>query len=118
MKFLLVDDSKVAAQQLGNIIKDVEGWEVVGTAGNGAEAIKLYAELKPDVVCMDIVMPVMDGLQALRTLLSRDPEAKVVVISSVGGVGDKVVEALKFGAKSVVSKPFEPEQVKEVLKSL
>jgi len=118
MKVLIVDDSKTTAKQLGQIIDELEGFEVIDIASNGAEALKLYKQLSPDIVCLDIVMPVMNGLQALRTLLQQDPQAKVVVISSIGGVGGKVVEALKLGAKSVISKPFEPQQVKEALESL
>ncbi|MCP4606586.1 MAG: response regulator [Proteobacteria bacterium] len=115
MKILIVEDSKTAAQQLSQIISGLPGFEVIGIAGNGAEGLKLFKQLSPDIICMDIVMPVMDGLQSLRAILQQDSDAKVVVISSVGGVGGKVVEALKFGAKSVISKPFEPDQVREAL---
>ena len=118
MRVLLVDDSKTTAKQLGQIVNDIPNFEVVDIATNGAEALKLYKQHSPDIVCMDIVMPVMNGLQALRGMLSQDPNAKVVVISSVGGVGGKVVEALKLGAKSVISKPFEAEQIREVLEAL
>ncbi len=118
MKVLIVDDSKTTAKQLELIIEELSGFEVIATASTGIEALKLFKQLSPDIICMDIVMPVMDGLQALRAILKQDKEAKVVVISSVGGVGGKVVEALKFGAKSVLSKPFEPEQVREILEAL
>lgn len=117
-KVLLVDDSVTIAKQLQKIIDDSGIFEVVGHAKNGIEGINLYTSLRPDIVCMDIVMPEMDGLQAVRTLMSIDKEAKIVVISSVGGVGDKVMEAIKFGAKNVISKPFEPETIIGILKNL
>jgi two-component system, chemotaxis family, chemotaxis protein CheY len=118
MKVLLVDDSKTTAKQLSQIIEKIPGYEIVDIAVNGAEAVKLYHKHNPDIVCMDIVMPVMDGLQALQSILQRDSAAKVIVISSLGGVGDKVVEAIRLGAKSVISKPFTPEQIQAALKSL
>jgi two-component system chemotaxis response regulator CheY len=118
MKVLIVEDSKTTAKQLKLIIDEFPGFEVIATASTGVEGIKLFKQLSPDIVCMDIVMPVMNGLQALRAILQQDSEAKVVVISSVGGVGGKVVEALKFGAKNVLSKPFEPEQIREILEAL
>jgi two-component system chemotaxis response regulator CheY len=65
---------------------------------------------------MDIVMPMMDGLQSLRTLVRLDPQARVIVISSVGGVAQKVEEAIRLGARSVISKPFEQEKIRETLK--
>ena len=118
MKVLLVEDSKTTAKQLGQIIEKMPGYEIIDIAVNGAEAVKLYNKYSPDIVCMDIVMPVMDGLQALRSILQEDSAAKVIVISSLGGVGDKVVEAIRIGAKSVISKPFTPEQIQDVLQSL
>jgi two-component system chemotaxis response regulator CheY len=118
MRVLVVDDSVTAARQLGDIIAQISGCEVVEIARNGAEAIKLYQQLSPDVVCMDIVMPVMDGLQAMRVILQRDKTAKVVIVSSIGGVADKAVEALKFGAKSIISKPFQPEEIRKTLQAL
>ncbi len=117
-KVLLVDDSVTIAKQLQKIIDDSGIFEVVGHAKNGIEGIKFYTSLKPDIVCMDLVMPEMDGLQALRALMSINKEARIVVISSVGGVGDKVMEAIKFGAKNVISKPFESETIISILKSL
>lgn len=117
-KVLLVDDSGAIVKQLQKILEDSGIFEVVGHAKNGIEGIKLYTSLKPDVVCMDLIMPEMDGLQAIRAIVNFDKTAKIVVISSAAGVGDKVMEAIKFGAKNVISKPFEPEKIIEILKNL
>lgn len=117
-KVLLVDDSAAIARQLQKIVEETEGFEVVGHAKNGIEGIKLFMSLKPDVIFMDIVMPEMDGLQAIRSIKNLDKDAKILVISSAGGVGEKVAEALKFGALSVVPKPFNPNHVKEILSGL
>lgn len=117
-KVLVVDDSIAIARQLTKLVESFGGYEVVGHAKNGAEAVKLFKSLQPDVILMDIVMPMMDGIQSLRTLLRLDPDAKVVMISSMGGVGAKVEEALRLGAMSVVSKPFEPERVRAALEKL
>jgi len=114
-KVLVVDDSIAIARQLTKMVEGFGGYQVVGHAKNGAEAVKLFKTLGPDIVLLDIVMPMMDGLQSLRTLMRLDPEAKVIVISSVGGVGQKVEEAIRLGARSVVSKPFEEDKVKAVL---
>ena len=117
-KVLLVDDSAAIVKQLQKILEDSGIFEVIGHAKNGIEAIKLYTSSKPDIVCMDLIMPEMDGLQAIRTIVNLDKTAKIVVISSAAGVGDKIMEAIKFGAKNVISKPFEPEKIIEVLKNL
>jgi two-component system chemotaxis response regulator CheY len=114
-KVLVVDDSIAIARQLTKMVEGFGGYQVVGHAKNGAEAVKLFKTLSPDIVLLDIVMPMIDGLQSLRTLMRLDPEAKVIVISSVGGVGQKVEEAIRLGARSVISKPFEEEKVKSIL---
>ena len=114
-RILVVDDSIVAAQQISGVLNDIPDYEVVGHARNGAEALKLYGQLSPDVVMMDLVMPVMDGLQALRALRGMDAAVRVIVVSSVGGVESKVTEALRFGAAAVVVKPFEADKVKEAI---
>jgi two-component system chemotaxis response regulator CheY len=67
---------------------------------------------------MDLVMPEMDGLQAIRSIMGIDKNARILVISSAGGVGEKVVEALRFGAKNVLTKPFEAETVVSILEKL
>ena len=110
-RVLVVDDSSVAAQQITSILQGAGGYEVVGHAKNGAEALKLYAQMQPDIVLMDLVMPVMDGLQALRALRGINPDVRVIVLSSVGGVESKATEALRFGAAAVVLKPVEADKV-------
>ncbi len=117
-KVLLVDDSIAIAKQLTLLVEESGQFEVVGHALNGIEGIKLFINAKPDVVFMDLVMPEMDGLQAIRSIRNLDKDAKIVVISSAGGVGGKVEDALKFGALTVISKPFDPEKIAEVLKGV
>ena len=113
---LIVDDSIAVARQMEKIITESGEFSAIGHAKNGLEAIKLYKELQPDIVCMDMNMPVMDGLTALRTLVALNKEVKVIMITSLGGVGDKFTEALKLGAKNVISKPFEADVVLKVLR--
>jgi two-component system chemotaxis response regulator CheY len=117
-KVLLVDDSVAIARQLTKLVQELGDYEVVAHARNGAEAVKLFKTAAPDVVLMDIVMPMMDGIQSLRTLLRLDPAAKVVMVSSLGGVGAKVEEAIRLGARAVISKPFEADRIRGVLDSL
>ena len=117
-KVLVVDDSIATIRQLTKLINGFGDYEIVGHAKNGAEGVKMYKSLQPDVVLLDIVMPMMDGIQSLRTLLRLDPDAKVVMISSMGGVGAKVEEAIRLGARNIVSKPFDPEVVRSVLEKL
>lgn len=117
-RVLIVDDSIAVARQLQKILVDSGKFEAAGHARDGAEAIKMHQEQHPDIICMDMNMPGMDGLTALRGLIALDPAAKVVMITSLGGVSDKFAEALKLGAKNVISKPFEPEQVLQILTKL
>lgn len=117
-KVLVVDDSLSVARQLEKIINESGDFICVGHAKNGADAIKMNHSENPDIICMDMNMPGMDGLTALRSLAVLDKEVKVIMVTSLGGVGDKFAEALKLGAKSVISKPFEAETVLTVLRSL
>ncbi|MGE4344041.1 MAG: response regulator, partial [Geoalkalibacter sp.] len=82
----------------------------------GAEAIKVNQSEDPDLICMDMNMPVMDGLTALRNIVAMDRNVKVVMVTSLGGVGEKFTEAIKLGAKNVISKPFEAETVLQTLR--
>lgn len=110
-RVLIVDDSLVVAKQLKSALGDSSAFEIVGHARNGAHALKLFADQRPDLVLLDLVMPIMDGMQALRALRGIDPDVRVLVISSMGGVEAKVTEALRLGAKGVVTKPIEAEEV-------
>ena len=117
-KVLVVDDSLSVARQLEKIISESGEFKCVGHAKNGAEAIKMNHAEDPDIICMDMNMPGMDGLTALRSLSMLDKEVKVVMVTSLGGVGDKFTEALKLGAKNVISKPFEADDVLKILRGL
>ena len=117
-KVLLVDDSLAVARQLQGIVDSTDGFEVVGHAKNGIEAIKMFMSLRPDLTFMDIVMPEMDGLQAIRSIKNLDRDARILVVSSAGGVSEKVTEALRFGAMTVVPKPFDPEKIRELLRGI
>lgn len=117
-KILIVDDSITVARQLEKIIGGAGDFLVVGHAKNGVEAIKMNQTEQPDIICMDMNMPGMDGITALRTLVSLKPGIKVVMVTSLGGVGDKFAEAMKLGARAVISKPFEAEGILQVLRGL
>jgi len=117
-KVLVVDDSLSVARQLEKIIADSGEFTCIGHAKNGAEAIKMNHIENPEIICMDMNMPGMDGLTALRSLVLLDKEVQVVMVTSLGGVGDKFTEALKLGAKNVISKPFEAENVLRILREL
>jgi len=106
---LLVDDSRTVLAQLENAVEASEKAEIVGTASNGAEAVQKASELKPDLVIMDIVMPDIDGLAALRLFQAKQPEIRVVMLSSVGGMASKAEEAFRLGAVQVLGKPVDDE---------
>ena len=110
---LIVDDSRTSRKILMGILEG-EGYEVVGEATNGQEGYDRYVELKPDVVTMDITMPVLDGIEALKKIKSEYPDAKVVMVTAAGQK-TKMVEAVQNGASEFVSKPFEPEQLKKII---
>jgi len=117
-KVLIVDDSITVARQLEKIITSTGEFEVIAQAKNGAEAIGVYQSKHPDIVCMDMNMPVIDGMTALRSLMALDRNANIVMVTSLGGVGDKYTEALKLGARNVISKPFQAEDVLRILRAL
>lgn len=117
-RVLIVDDSIAVARQLEKIVAGSGEFQVVGHAKNGLEALKMHREEKPDMILMDMNMPQMDGLTALRSLVAIDAQVKVIMITSLGGVGDKYTEALRLGARNVISKPFETETVLQMLREL
>lgn len=112
-KILLVDDSKTSRKILRSILEE-DGHEVIGEAINGEEGIKKYKELHPDITTMDITMPVMDGLEALRLIMEFDKNAKVVMVTAAGQK-TKMVDAVKYGAIEFLAKPFEASQIIEII---
>ncbi len=117
-KFLIVDDSRVAAHVLGEIVNGIAGCEVAAHAKSGEEALELYDQHKPDMVTMDLSMPGMGGMEAIRQLIAKDPQARIVVVSSLGGAQDKLLEALEAGALSVISKPYDEDKAVALFKKL
>lgn len=117
-RILIVDDSLVAGLFLQRLLDEDGRYQVVSHARNGAEALQQYRQHSPELVILDLVMPVMDGLSALRALMATAPDAKVLVVSSVGGVSNLADEALRLGAVGVIQKPFEWEEVSSRLEAV
>ncbi len=116
-KILIVDDAAFMRMMLKNILGS-NGHEVVGEAADGVQSVEKYEQLKPDLVTMDIVMPVMDGIEATREIMQSYPDAKIVMCTAVGQQA-KVLEAMKAGAKGYIIKPFQaPKVVEEIGKVL
>ena len=112
-KVLVVDDALFMRTTLSKMLQEW-GFEVVAQAANGREAVNLYKEHLPDLVTMDVSMPVMSGIEALKLIMQDDPEAKVIMITALGQQR-VIVDALENGAKDFITKPFQPENLKEVL---
>ena len=113
---LVVDDAIFMRTMIGDILKQA-GFEVVGEASSGVEAVHQYKELKPDLVTMDIVMPDMGGIDAVREIIKEDPKARILMCSAMGQQG-LVVEAIQAGARDFVVKPFQPSRVIEAVQRL
>lgn len=111
-RIMVVDDAAFMRVRLKNVLGE-QGHEVI-EASNGAEAVTLYEQQRPDLVLMDITMPEMDGISALRAIRDKDPDAKVIMCSALGQERT-VIEAIKSGAKDFIVKPFQPERVIEAV---
>ncbi len=112
-RILITDDAAFMRMQLKNIFESL-GHEVVGEAENGLVAIKLYDQLKPDLVTMDITMPEMTGVEALKAIKKNDPNATIVMCSAMGQQ-QMVLEAIQAGAKDFIVKPFDQERIKQTI---
>jgi two-component system chemotaxis response regulator CheY len=110
---LICDDALFMRTMLADILKGA-GFEVLGEAQTGAEAVARYKELKPDLVTMDIVMPDMGGIDAVRAIMKDDPAAKILMCSAMGQQA-LVIEAIQAGARDFVVKPFQPSRVLEAV---
>ena len=115
-RVLVTADTAFMRMTLRNVLEK-NGFEVVGEAADGEESVALYQELRPDVVTMDITMPKMDGITAIKKILEIDPNAKVIVCSAMGQK-PMVIEALNAGAKDFLVKPFQPERIIEALRKV
>ena len=113
---LIADDLKFIKLVLRELVEKA-GFRVVGEASNGEEAVELYQDKRPDVVLLDITMPKMDGLTALKQILKVDPEAKVIMCSALGQQS-LMVQALQLGAKDFIVKPFREERVIAAIKRI
>ena len=112
-KVLIVDDAAFMRMMLKDILSK-NGFDVVGEAENGKEAVTKYEELKPDIVTMDITMPEMDGIAAVKEIKEKHSDAKVVMVSAMGQQA-MVIEAIRSGAADFIVKPFQPDRVLEAL---
>jgi two-component system chemotaxis response regulator CheY len=113
---LVVDDTLFMRVTISNMFNEW-GYEVVGNAVNGKEAVELYRELQPDLVTMDVTMPVMTGIAAVKRIVPEFPNAKIVMITALGQQ-KLIVEALESGAKDFITKPFEPERLRAIADQL
>ena len=114
VRYLIVDDSVFARKNLTRMIETFGG-ELAGEAGDGLSAVSEYDRTKPDIVLMDITMPQMEGIEAAEKIVRQHPEARIVMVSSVG-YQENIVAALQRGARHFVQKPVKAEVLYEVIK--
>ena len=112
-KVMIVDDMLFMRVSLKKILEDL-GFEVVAEAENGEDAIIKYKKYLPDIVTLDITMPVMNGIEALGEIKKINPDVKAIMISAMGQQPN-VLKAIKMGAKGFIVKPFKPEKIKEAM---
>lgn len=116
MRVLIVDDNALTRMMLRSLLEQLK-WEVAGEAEDGKEAVKLFSEVKPDVVFLDLILPGQSGLLALGEIRKLDPKAKVVVITAVEQ--DEMNKTLaNTGAAAILRKPFSYDEFKELLKRI
>jgi two-component system chemotaxis response regulator CheY len=112
-RVLVVDDAAFMRKVVSDALAS-GGHDVIGTAGNGVEAIDRFRELKPELTMLDITMPEKTGLEALAEIMAIDPSARVLMCSALGQES-KVIESIKLGAKDFVVKPFQPDRLLEAV---
>lgn len=115
-RVLIVDDATFMRMMVKDILEK-NGYEVIGEANNGIKAVELYKSEKPDIVTMDITMPEMDGIEAVKQIKAFDPSAKIVMCSAMGQQS-MVMDAIKAGAKDFIVKPFQADRVLEAIKKV
>lgn len=112
-RILIVDDAAFMRMMIKEILSK-NGFEVVGEASDGAQAVEKYKELSPDLITLDITMPEMDGISALKEIKKMDPNAKVIMCSAMGQQA-MVIDAIQAGAKDFIVKPFQADRVIEAI---
>ena len=110
---LIVDDAAFMRMMIKDILSK-NGYDVLGEAQTGKEAVELYQKLKPDLVTMDITMPEMNGIDAVKAIKKLDPAAKIIMCSAMGQQA-MVIDAIQAGAKDFIVKPFQPNRVIEAV---
>lgn len=118
LRVLIADDSIFTRKLLQKILESTSKFEVTEEVSDGSSAVLSYDEIRPDIVIMDINMPVMDGLTAAKKILSKNPSAVIVIVSASGSQELVIKEARKIGVKAVISKPFNPKDIINILESL
>jgi len=112
-RIMVVDDSRMVVLQMQNLLEDTD-FKIAAYCRNGEEAIAQYAQVQPDLVTMDIIMPGLDGLETAQAILEDHPDAKILMVSSLA-YDDTFDEAKAIGTKGFIDKPFEKEQLLEAL---
>jgi two-component system, chemotaxis family, chemotaxis protein CheY len=115
-RVLIVDDAAFMRMMIKDILEK-NGYDVVAEANNGIKAVEMYKREKPDVVTMDITMPDMDGIEAVKAIREFDPKAKIIMCSAMGQQS-MVMDAIRAGAKDFVVKPFQPDRVLEAISKI
>lgn len=115
-KILIIDDSRTSRKILRGIFES-NGYEVIGEAVDGKDGVEKYKELNPDIATLDITMPVMDGVSALKEIMAYNANAKIVMVTAAGQQNN-VVEAIKCGASEFVTKPFDEKIIIDVISRL
>ncbi|MDF2928222.1 response regulator [Anaerospora sp.] len=114
IRVLVVDDAAFMRMMIKDILSK-NGYEIIGEAENGLKAIEKFQELRPDLTTMDITMPELDGISAVKEIKKMDPAAKVIMCSAMGQQA-MVIEAIQSGARDFIVKPFQPDRVLEAVR--
>ena len=115
-RILLVDDAQIMRMMMGKVFKEA-GYEIVGQASTGVEAVEKYLDLRPDLVMMDITMPEMSGIEAVKEIMELDPKAKIIMCSAMGQKS-MVLESIEAGARNFIIKPFEPQKLLDIVRAV
>ncbi len=112
-KILIVDDSRTSRKMLRNILES-NGHEIVDEAVNGQDGVQKFQALKPDVVTLDITMPIVDGVEALKMIKALDGNSKVIMVTAAGQK-NKMIDCIKAGANEFLTKPFDQQEIIDVI---